>query len=130
MRISSTDIPDVVLIEPEVYRDSRGAFFESYNERDWAKVLGPDVRFVQDNHTESGPNVLRGLHYQIRHTQGKMVRVVRGEVYDVAVDLRRGSPYFGRWTASVLSEENRVSVWVPPGFAHGYLFGYPLTPAT
>lgn len=121
MRASPSSLPDVMVIEPEVHRDNRGLFFESYNERDWTTILGPNVRFVQDNHTESGRNVLRGLHFQIQHPQGKLVRVARGEVYDVAVDLRRSSAHFGHWTGSVLSERNRLAVWVPPGFAHGYL---------
>lgn len=114
-----TDIPDVLLIEPKVFGDPRGFFFESYNRRTMAS-LGIDVEFVQDNHSRSARNVLRGLHYQIRHPQGKLVRVVAGEVFDVAVDLRRGSKTFGQWTGHLLSAENKRMMWVPPGFAHGF----------
>lgn len=114
-----TDIPDVRLIEPKVFGDSRGFFFESYNRRAMAP-LGIDVEFVQDNHSRSSRNVLRGLHYQIQHPQGKLVRVVAGEVFDVAVDLRRGSKTFGRWTGHLLSAENKRMMWIPPGFAHGF----------
>ncbi|SMB24330.1 dTDP-4-deoxyrhamnose-3,5-epimerase [Sterolibacterium denitrificans] len=121
MRIIPTNLPDVLLIEPEVFGDARGFFMESYNRRKLVE-LDPrlDVEFVQDNHSRSAQNVLRGLHYQIRHPQGKLVRVVVGEVYDVAVDLRRASPTFGQWTGQILSAENRRMMWVPPGFAHGY----------
>jgi dTDP-4-dehydrorhamnose 3,5-epimerase len=121
MRVAPTSIPDVLLIEPDVHRDRRGIFFESFNEARWAEHLGSGTRFVQDNHTESAAGVLRGLHYQIRRAQGKLVRVVRGEVFDVAVDLRRGSPHFGNWTGTVLSDKTAGELWVPPGFAHGYL---------
>lgn len=114
-----TDIPDVRLIEPKVFGDSRGFFFESYNRRTMAP-FGIDVEFVQDNHSRSSRNVLRGLHYQIQHPQGKLVRVVAGEVFDVAVDLRRGSKTFGRWTGHLLSAENKRMMWIPPGFAHGF----------
>jgi dTDP-4-dehydrorhamnose 3,5-epimerase len=114
-------IPDVLILEPAVFGDDRGFFFESYNEREFSEKTGVSVRFVQDNHSRSAKNVLRGLHYQIRQPQGKLVRVIRGEVYDVAVDIRRSSPTFGHWTANVLSEQNKRMLWIPPGFAHGFL---------
>jgi dTDP-4-dehydrorhamnose 3,5-epimerase len=120
MRVSSTAIPDVKLIEPKVFGDARGFFFESWNRRALAEA-GIDADFVQDNHSRSARNVLRGLHYQIAHPQGKLVRVTEGEVYDVAVDLRAGAPTFGRHVAMNLSAENRRMLWIPPGFAHGFL---------
>jgi dTDP-4-dehydrorhamnose 3,5-epimerase len=110
----------VLLIEPKVFGDARGFFFESYNARGLAEA-GVTATFVQDNHSRSGRNVLRGLHYQIEHAQGKLVRVIEGEVFDVAVDLRRSSPTFGRWVGDHLSAANRRMLWVPPGFAHGFL---------
>jgi len=119
MRVTPTAIPDVLVVEPRVFGDERGFFFESWNRRALAQA-GLDVDFVQDNHSRSSRGVLRGLHYQIRHAQGKLVRVVAGEVFDVAVDLRRGSPTFGRHVALTLSAENRRMLWVPPGFAHGF----------
>lgn len=121
MKLIPTNLPDVVLIEPAVFGDARGFFLESYNRRKLAE-LDPrlDVEFVQDNHSRSARNVLRGLHYQIQHPQGKLVRVVAGEVYDVAVDMRRSSPSFGLWTGQYLSAENQRMMWVPPGFAHGF----------
>ena len=119
MNIIPTNLPDVLLIEPKVFGDARGFFFESYNRRALAE-LGLDLEFVQDNHSRSAKDVLRGLHYQIVHPQGKLVRVVVGEVYDVAVDLRRGSKTFGQWTGQTLSAENKRMMWVPPGFAHGF----------
>jgi len=119
MRVTPTEIPDVLLVEPRVFGDDRGFFYESWNRRALA-AAGLDVDFVQDNHSRSTRGVLRGLHYQVRHAQGKLVRVVAGEVYDVAVDLRRGSPTFGRHVAMTLSAENRRMLWVPPGFAHGF----------
>lgn len=115
-----TRIPDVKIVEPRVFGDARGVFFESWNRRAFA-AHGLDIDFVQDNHSTSHRGVLRGLHYQIEHPQGKLVRVVAGEVFDVAVDLRRRSATFGRWTGVVLSSENRRMLWVPPGFAHGFL---------
>lgn len=121
MKVTKSDIPDVLILEPEVFSDARGFFYESYNEREFAAKTGLDVRFVQDNHSRSAKNVLRGLHYQIRQPQGKLVRVTAGEVYDVAVDLRRNSPTFGKWTANVLSESNKRMLWIPAGFAHGFL---------
>ena len=121
MNVIPTEIPDVLLVEPRVFGDERGFFFESYNERQWREKTGLDLRFVQHNHSRSARHVLRGLHYQIRQPQGKLVRVIRGEVYDVAVDLRRSSATFGRWVGAHLSEENKRIFWVPPGFAHGFL---------
>ena len=121
MKVTPTAIPDVLVIEPRVFGDARGFFFESWNRRDFAAAVGRDVEFVQDNHSASERNVLRGLHYQLRQAQGKLVRVIAGEVYDVAVDLRRSSPTFGRWTAERLSADNRRVMWVPAGFAHGFL---------
>jgi dTDP-4-dehydrorhamnose 3,5-epimerase len=120
MQVSSTAIPDVKLVEPRVFGDDRGFFFESWNRRALA-AGGVDVDFVQDNHSRSRRGVLRGLHYQVAHAQGKLVRCVAGEVYDVVVDLRRSSPTFGRSLGLVLSAENRRMLWVPPGFAHGFL---------
>jgi dTDP-4-dehydrorhamnose 3,5-epimerase len=120
MEFEPTEIPDVVLIRPKVFGDPRGFFFESWEERKFA-AAGLDVKFVQDNHSRSARHILRGLHYQIGQPQGKLVRVVTGAVYDVAVDIRRSSPTFGRWVGVTLSEENRHMLWVPPGFAHGFL---------
>jgi len=121
MNVIPTAIPDVLIIEPKVFGDARGFFFESYNESAFAQATGLKVNFVQDNHSRSAKNVLRGLHYQVRQPQGKLVRVVRGSVYDVTVDLRKSSPTFGRWVGVVLSEDNQRQLWVPPGFAHGFL---------
>jgi dTDP-4-dehydrorhamnose 3,5-epimerase len=120
MIVTSTAIPDVKLVEPKVFGDSRGFFFESWNRRVLA-AAGLDVDFVQDNHSRSRRGVLRGLHYQVERPQGKLVRVVAGEVFDVAVDLRRSSPTFGRWVGAMLSADNRRMFWVPPGFAHGFI---------
>jgi dTDP-4-dehydrorhamnose 3,5-epimerase len=120
MNVIRTAIPDVVAIEPKVFGDARGFFLESWNARAFA-IAGIRANFVQDNHARSTKNVLRGLHYQIHQPQGKLVRTVVGEVFDVAVDLRRSSPTFGRWVGERLSSENKRMVWVPPGFAHGYL---------
>lgn len=121
MQVVRTAIPEVLVIEPRVFGDDRGFFYESYNERAFAGATGLDVRFVQDNHSRSARNVLRGLHYQVRQPQGKLVRVTAGEIYDVAVDIRRGSPAFGKWMGVVLSAANRKLCWVPAGFAHGFL---------
>lgn len=121
MQATPTAIPDVLLLEPRVFGDERGFFFESYNKRALQEATGLDVEFVQDNHSKSARNVLRGLHYQIEHPQGKLVRVVQGAVFDVAVDIRRGSPTFGRHVAMELSAENKKQLWIPPGFAHGFL---------
>ena len=120
MNLIRTDIPDVLLIEPQVFGDDRGFFFESYNKKIMAEVGIPD-EFVQDNHSRSARGVLRGLHYQIRRPQGKLVRVVAGEVFDVAVDLRKGSPTLGKWVGFNLSGENKRMAWIPAGFAHGFL---------
>lgn len=121
MQIRATSLPDVLLIEPKMFGDDRGFFFESFNEREWGRLTGLSTRFVQDNHSRSRQGVLRGLHYQILQPQGKLVRVVLGEVFDVAVDLRRGSATFGLWAGLRLSAENKRQLWVPPGFAHGFL---------
>lgn len=119
--VTPTALPEVLILEPKVFGDARGFFFESFNQRDFAEVTGLDVQFVQDNHSRSVKGVLRGLHYQIQHPQGKLVRVTQGEVFDVAVDLRRSSPNFGKWVGVVLSAENHRQLWVPPGFAHGFV---------
>ena len=116
-----TKLPDVLILEPKVFGDARGFFFESFNARDFAQCTGLDVAFVQDNHSKSAQGVLRGLHYQIQHPQGKLVRVTSGEVFDVAVDMRKSSPTFGQWAGVVLSAENKRQLWVPPGFAHGFV---------
>ena len=121
MKITPTAIPDVLLIEPKVFGDARGFFFESFNLKVFQEATGLAPAFVQDNHSRSARNVLRGLHYQIQQPQGKLVRVVAGEVFDVAVDIRKGSPSFGQWVGDVLSAENRKQLWLPPGFAHGFL---------
>ncbi|MFJ4350099.1 dTDP-4-dehydrorhamnose 3,5-epimerase [Pseudomonas sp. NPDC089428] len=121
MNIIATEIPDVVIIEPKVFGDSRGFFFESFNAREFKKQTGFDGHFVQDNHSRSQRGVLRGLHYQIDNPQGKLVRVVHGEVLDVAVDIRRSSPTFGRWVARRLCATDHLQFWIPPGFAHGFL---------
>jgi dTDP-4-dehydrorhamnose 3,5-epimerase len=120
MKVTPTALADVLLIEPRVFGDARGYFFESYNRRAFAQA-GIDVEFVQDNHSRSARGVLRGLHYQIEHAQGKLVRVVSGEVYDVAVDMRRSSPTFGRSIGMTLSAHDKQMLWIPPGFAHGFL---------
>lgn len=121
MKEIKTKISDVVILEPTVYGDERGFFYESYNERAFNEAIGYAPSFVQDNHSRSAKGVLRGLHYQIKQPQGKLVRVVSGEVFDVAVDLRRGSETFGRWVGELLSAENKRQLWVPEGFAHGFL---------
>jgi dTDP-4-dehydrorhamnose 3,5-epimerase len=121
MLATPTSLPEVLVLEPKVFGDERGFFMESYNERTFAKLVGDGVRFVQDNHSRSVRGVLRGLHYQLKHPQGKLVRVVDGEVFDVAVDIRRSSPNFGRWVGVNLSAANNRQLWLPPGFAHGFL---------
>lgn len=121
MNVVKTDLPGVLIIEPRVFGDNRGFFFESFNARSFAEATGLQPNFVQDNHSRSARNVLRGLHYQIRQAQGKLVRVASGEVFDVAVDLRKSSPTFGRWTSTILSAENKRMMWIPEGFAHGFL---------
>jgi dTDP-4-dehydrorhamnose 3,5-epimerase len=120
VKVIDTELPDVKLIEPKVWGDERGFFYESWSARLFEDA-GLEATFVQDNHSRSAAGVLRGLHYQVRQAQGKLVRVVRGAAFDVAVDLRRSSPTFGRWTGVELSEANRLMMWVPPGFAHGFL---------
>jgi len=121
MKVIATAIPEVLIIEPKVFGDERGFFFESFNRRRFAELTGRDVDFVQDNHSRSAKNVLRGLHYQIRQPQGKLVRVVQGAVFDVAVDIRRSSPSFGQSVGLELSAENKRMLWVPEGFAHGFV---------
>lgn len=120
MNIIPTEITDVLISEPRVFEDNRGFFYESYNERAFTEKTGVDTHFVQDNHSRSSKNILRGLHYQIQQPQGKLVRVVVGEVFDVAVDLRKSSPTFGQWVSCLLSAENKRQLWVPVGFAHGF----------
>jgi dTDP-4-dehydrorhamnose 3,5-epimerase len=121
MKATPLAIPDVVLLEPRVFGDDRGFFFESFNQRQFNEAIGQTVAFVQDNHSRSAKNVLRGLHYQIQQPQGKLVRVVMGEVFDVAVDIRKSSPTFGQWVGEILSAENKKQLWVPEGFAHGFV---------
>lgn len=121
MNIIPTTLPDVLIIEPKVFGDDRGFFFESFNQAAFAQATGLNPQFVQDNHSRSAKGVLRGLHYQIQQAQGKLVRVVRGRVFDVAVDLRRSSAHFGRWVGVELTESNHRQLWVPPGFGHGFL---------
>ncbi len=121
MKVIDTSLADVKVIEPKVFEDARGFFFESFNVRAFEHEIAAGVQFVQDNHSRSVKGVLRGLHYQIRQPQGKLVRVVSGEVFDVAVDLRRNSPTFGKWAGAVLSAENKRHMWIPPGFAHGFV---------
>ena len=116
-----TSLPEVLILEPTVFGDSRGFFYESFNQRDFEQATGQRCAFVQDNHSRSARNVLRGLHYQIEHSQGKLVRVVAGEVFDVAVDMRKSSPNFGKWVGVSLSAENKRQLWVPQGFAHGFV---------
>jgi dTDP-4-dehydrorhamnose 3,5-epimerase len=119
--VTPTAIPDVLILEPKVFGDTRGFFFESFNAQDFAQATGLNVPFVQDNHSRSAKGVLRGLHYQLQQPQGKLVRVVRGAVFDVAVDIRKSSPTFGQWESTELSEDNHRQLWVPPGFAHGFV---------
>jgi len=121
MKVTSSKIPDVLIIEPTVYGDDRGFFYESFNQKFWNDATGLNTTFVQDNHSRSAKNVLRGLHYQLQHAQGKLVRVIAGEVFDVAVDIRKTSSTFGYWEGVHLSSENKRQLWVPPGFAHGFL---------
>ena len=121
MKLTRLNIPDVCLIEPQVFGDDRGFFFESFNEKEFSQSTGLNVRFVQDNHSQSTKGVLRGLHYQIQQPQGKLVRVVHGAVFDVAVDIRKSSPTFGKYTSHILSSKNKKQMWIPEGFAHGFL---------
>lgn len=121
MQIQTTAIPDLLIIEPTVFGDDRGFFYESFNQKRFAELTGINTNFVQDNHSKSAKGVLRGLHYQIQQTQGKLVRVTAGEVFDVTVDLRKSSPTFGKWVGVTLSAENKRQLWVPEGFAHGFV---------
>ena len=121
MKVTPTAIPDVFIIEPTVFGDARGFFYESFNQKAFNEATGTNYQFVQDNHSCSGKGVLRGLHYQIQQPQGKLVRVVRGSVFDVAVDIRKSSPTFGQWVGMELTEENHKQLWIPAGFAHGFL---------
>ncbi|MEB3339847.1 dTDP-4-dehydrorhamnose 3,5-epimerase [Okeania sp.] len=121
MNVIVTKIPEVLLIEPKVFGDERGFFMESFNQRNFSEKTGVNLEFVQDNHSRSRKGVLRGLHYQIQQVQGKLLRVVVGEIFDVAVDIRKSSPSFGKWVGYLLSAENKRQLWVPPGFAHGFL---------
>lgn len=121
MKATPLTIPDVILIEPKVFGDERGFFFESFNQAQFEQAIGKSVQFVQDNHSRSAKHVLRGLHYQIQQPQGKLVRVVQGEVFDVAVDLRKSSKTFGQWVGEILSAENKRQLWIPEGFAHGFV---------
>lgn len=120
MNVIETAIPDVLILEPKVFGDDRGFFMESYNQQAFQAATGLNVSFVQDNHSKSIKNVLRGLHYQVQQPQGKLVRVVHGEVFDVAVDIRKHSATFGKWVGEILSAENKRALWIPPGFAHGF----------
>ena len=121
MKATPLTISDVILLEPKVFEDNRGFFFESFNQANFEAAIGRHVTFVQDNHSRSVKNVLRGLHYQIQQPQGKLVHVVQGEVFDVAVDIRKSSPTFGQWVGEILSAENKCQMWVPKGFAHGFV---------
>ncbi|KVT36496.1 dTDP-4-dehydrorhamnose 3,5-epimerase [Burkholderia ubonensis] len=121
IQVTATALPEVKIIEPKVFGDARGYFYESFNAREFAEQVAPGVEFVQDNHSRSEKGVLRGLHYQIQHAQGKLVRVIQGEVFDVAVDIRKSSPTFGEWVGVHLSAANHRQLWVPAGFAHGFL---------
>ena len=121
MKVTPTTIPDVLIIEPKVFGDDRGSFFESYNQQRFAEAIGREINFVQDNESISKQAILRGLHYQVVRPQGKLVRVSEGEVFDVAVDIRRKSPTFGKWVGENLSAENKKQLWIPEGFAHGFL---------
>ncbi|CAC5342170.1 MULTISPECIES: dTDP-4-dehydrorhamnose 3,5-epimerase [Planktothrix] len=121
MTITPTKIPDVFIIEPKVFGDERGFFFESFNQKNFTEKTGITSEFVQDNHSRSVKGVLRGLHYQIQQTQGKLLRVIAGEIFDVAVDMRKSSPNFGEWVGCILSAENKRQFWIPPGFAHGFV---------
>lgn len=121
MQIQTTNFPDVVIIEPKIFGDDRGFFYESFNEARFLELTGVSTRFVQDNHSKSAKNVLRGLHYQIKQAQGKLVRVTAGEIFDVVVDIRKSSPTFGQWLGVTLSAENKRQLWIPAGYAHGFV---------
>lgn len=120
-KVTPTAIPDLLILEPKVFGDSRGIFFESFNAKNFAQATGLNVSFVQDNHSRSSKGVLRGLHYQVQQTQGKLVHVTQGAVFDVAVDIRKSSPTFGKWVGCELSDSNHRQLWIPPGFAHGFM---------
>jgi len=120
LKASKTELPEVLILEPEVFLDKRGFFFESYNQKIINEILGEDIHFVQDNHSKSSKGVIRGLHYQKENPQSKLVRVIKGSIYDVAVDIRKSSPNFGKWIAVELTEENRKQLWIPKNFAHGF----------
>lgn len=120
-KVTPTAIPDLLILEPKVFGDSRGFFFESFNAKNFAQATGLNVNFVQDNHSRSSKGVLRGLHYQVQQTQGKLVHVTQGAVFDVAVDIRKSSPTFGKWVGCELSDSNHRQLWIPPGFAHGFM---------
>tara|TARA_R110001592_G_scaffold363300_1_gene683451 strand:- start:33095 stop:33640 length:546 start_codon:yes stop_codon:yes gene_type:complete len=120
MKVTSTNIPDILILEPKVFDDNRGFFFESFNQQAFNDAVGQEVLFVQDNHSHSTKGVLRGLHYQIQQPQGKLIRVIQGAVYDVAVDLRKSSSTFGQWVGTELSDDNHRQIWIPAGFAHGF----------
>ena len=119
--VTPTPIDGMLILEPKVFGDARGFFFESFNARDFAQATGLECTFVQDNHSKSSQGVLRGLHYQVQHAQGKLVRVTQGAVFDVAVDIRKSSPNFGKWVGAMLSADNKQQLWIPPGFAHGFV---------
>ena len=119
--VTPTVLPDVLMLEPKVFGDARGFFYESFNARDFAQCTGLDVQFVQDNHSRSTKGVLRGLHFQVQNPQGKLMRVTQGEVFDVAVDIRQGSPTYGQWAGEILSAHNKRQLWIPPGLAHGFV---------
>ncbi len=121
MNIISTNIPEILIIEPQIFGDDRGFFFESFNQQKFTDKTGVTLNFVQDNHSRSIKNVLRGLHYQISQPQGKLIRVISGNIFDVAVDIRKNSPTFGQWVGCILNAENKRQLWIPPGFAHGFL---------
>jgi len=121
MNVTETSIPDVLILEPRCFSDSRGFFYESFNQRNFAEKTGVNLNFFQDNHSRSQKSVLRGLHYQIKNPQGKLIRAILGEIFDVAVDLRKTSQFFGHWVGVHLSAENQKQLWIPPGFAHGFL---------
>ena len=121
LHVTATAIPDLWVLEPQVFGDARGFFFESFNQQEFSRATGLNLNFVQDNHSRSAKGVLRGLHYQVQQPQGKLVRVVRGAVFDVAVDIRKNSKTFGQWVGMELSEDNHKQMWIPPGFAHGFV---------
>jgi dTDP-4-dehydrorhamnose 3,5-epimerase len=121
LKVIATSLPDILILEPQVFGDARGFFFESFNQKSFIEATGQNVQFVQDNHSLSARGVLRGLHYQIQRPQGKLIRVIRGEIFDVAVDIRKPSPRFGKWAGELISAQNKRQMWIPVGFAHGFL---------